>query len=313
MNFKPFFFALTSLLLACQPPATTTNADVAVDEEAIFTAKEFTKDSLFTSGIEGPAADLQGTIYAVNFQKQGTIGQVDPQGKASLFITLPEGSIGNGIRLNGTGQMFVADYKQHNVLKIDIQSKTIDTYAHNPQMNQPNDLAIHSNGTLFASDPNWGASTGQIWRIDTDGSTHLLASNMGTTNGIEINPEENKLYVNTSVQREVWQYDLSPDGQISNRQLLHQFTDFGMDGMRCDIKGHLYITRHGKGTVAILSPAGQLIREVTMPGTKPSNITFGGQDGRTCYVTLQDRGIIASFRSDLPGREWTMLHSQNDQ
>jgi sugar lactone lactonase YvrE len=40
-----------------------------------------------------------------------------------------------------------------------------------------------------------------------------------------------------------------------------------------------------------------------LKGSKPSNIAFGGHDGRTAYVTLQDRGAIETFRVDHPGRE----------
>jgi sugar lactone lactonase YvrE len=76
--------------------------------------------------------------------------------------------------------------------------------------------------------------------------------------------------------------------------------------MRCDVDGNLYITRHGKGTVAKLSPSGKLIREISTIGKLPSNIAFGGKDGRTAYITLQDRGNMESFRVDQPGREWVM-------
>ena len=37
---------------------------------------------------------------------------------------------------------------------------------------------------------------------------------MGTTNGIEVSPDEKKLYVNESVQHKVWAYDLSDNGEI---------------------------------------------------------------------------------------------------
>ena len=74
------------------------------------------------------------------------------------------------------------------------------------------------------------------------------------------------------------------------------FDDFGMDGMRCDVKGNLYITRHGKGTVVKVSPEGELLEEIVLKGKKPSNIAFGGPDGRTAYITLQDRGFIETFR-----------------
>jgi gluconolactonase len=122
------------------------------------------------------------------------------------------------------------------------------------------------------------------------------------TNGIEVSPDEKTLYVNASGG--VFAYDLSPEGNISNRREIIRFTDFGMDGMRCDVKGNLYITRFGKGTVVKLSPEGKVIQEVALTGKKVTNIAFGGKDGKTAYVTLMDRGNLETFRVDDEGREW---------
>ena len=275
--------------------------------EELFVAQEFTPLNGFTSGIEGPACDAAGNLYAVNYERQHTIGKVTPDGDASVFVELPPGSIGNGIRFNSEGFMFIADYTNHNVLKVDMNTREISVHAHEPTMNQPNDLAIGANDILYASDPNWGASTGQIWRVDTDGKVTLLEADMGTTNGIEVSPDEKVLYVNESAQRNVWAYDLSREGEISNKRLLIQFPDFNMDGMRCDIEGNLYITRHGKGTVAKLSSTGEVLLEVQLTGKLCTNIAFGGPDGRTCYVTMADRGNVEVFRADLPGRSWQLF------
>lgn len=275
--------------------------------EALFVAQEFTPVNGFTSGIEGPACDADGNLYAVNYERQHTIGKVTSDGTASVFVELPTGSIGNGIRFNSEGFMFIADYTNHNVLKVDMDTREISVHAHEPTMNQPNDIAIGANDILYASDPNWGASTGQIWRVDTDGKVTLLEADMGTTNGIEVSPDEKVLYVNESAQRNVWAYDLLPEGVISNKRLLIQFSDFNMDGMRCDVEGNLYITRHGKGTVAKLSPAGDVLLEVALTGKLCSNIAFGGPDGCTCYVTMADRGNVEVFRADIPGRSWQLF------
>ncbi len=275
--------------------------------EELFVAQEFTPVDGFTSGIEGPACDADGNLYAVNYERQHTIGKVTPDGTASVFVELPTGSIGNGIRFNSEGFMFIADYTNHNVLKVDMDTREISVHAHEPTMNQPNDIAIGANDILYASDPNWNASTGQIWRVDTDGKVTRLEADMGTTNGIEVSPDEKVLYVNESAQRNVWAYDLSPDGVISNKRLLIQFADFNMDGMRCDVEGNLYITRHGKGTVAKLSPAGEVLLEVALTGKLCSNIAFGGPDGCTCYVTMADRGNVEVFRVDIPGRSWQLF------
>ena len=275
--------------------------------EELFISQEFTPVNGFTSGIEGPACDAAGNLYAVNYERQHTIGKVTPDGTANVFVELPTGSIGNGIRFNSEGFMFIADYTNHNVLKVDMDTRNITVYAHESTMNQPNDLAIGANDILYASDPNWGASTGQIWRVDTDGAVTLLEADMGTTNGIEVSPDEKVLYVNESVQRNIWAYDLSAEGEVSNKRLLIQFPDFNMDGMRCDIEGNLYVTRHGKGTVAKLSPAGEVLLEVQLTGKLCSNIAFGGPDGHTCYVTMADRGNVEVFRADLPGRSWQLF------
>ena len=81
-------------------------------------SRDFTPEFAFTKGIEGPAVDKEGNLYAVNFEVEGTMRIVDMDGKASLFATLPEGSTGNGIRFDQAGYMYVADYTGHNVLQI---------------------------------------------------------------------------------------------------------------------------------------------------------------------------------------------------
>ena len=297
-NFSIFNFLIIIVAIACN---TTRQKNAS---EALYKSSNLTALNSFTSGAEGPAVDKDGNLYAVNYSKEGTIGKITPTGASSIFIKLTNGSIGNGIRFNSKGEMLIADYTNHNILKVDMVTKQVSMYAHDSMMNQPNDIAIDSKDRLYASDPNWKAGTGRIWRINTNGTTTLLEDSMGTTNGIEVSPDEKILYVNESVQRKVWAYDLSASGAISNKRLLISFPDFGMDGMRCDVDGNLYVARYGKGTVAKVSPKGELLKEITLLGKNPSNIAFGGPDGRTAYVTLQDHGNVESFRVEAPGREW---------
>ncbi len=286
---------LTTLLIVCLS---------CEQKEVQYQSQDLVFVGQYTSGLEGPAVDQDGNLYFVNPTHSGSVGKVDTEGNFSLFIEhLPEGSTANGIRFGQDQSMYLADYTGHNVLKVDLQTKAVSVYAHDSLLNQPNDLAICCNDRMFASDPNWKESTGQLWRVE-NGQFHLLSKEMGTTNGVEVSPDEKTLYVNESVQRSVWAFDLDTEGNISNKRLFHQFDDFGMDGMRCDVEGNLYITRYGKGTVAKLSPEGKLLLEVQMKGKKPSNIAFGGKDGKTAYVTLQDRGYIETFRVEKAGRSF---------
>jgi gluconolactonase len=281
------------------------------NDEALYVATPLTEEGKFTPGIEGPACDRDGNLFAVNYREQHTIGQISSEGEGEVFVRLPGESIGNGIRFDQQGMMYVADYTLHNVLKIDPQTRTISVHAHESAMNQPNDLTIMNDGTLFASDPNWEDGTGQLWRIDTDGTVTLVAPNMGTTNGIEVSPDEKHLYVNESVQLNVWVFDIEPDRSLSNKRLFRKFDDFGFDGMRCDIDGNLYIARYGKGTVVKLSPDAEILEEIDVLGAKPSNICFGGPDGRTAYVTEVTKTRVVQFRVDRPGHAWDRLQDKD--
>lgn len=296
------YFLFAALLIFAE--SCTSSRTTNPDKRELFTSKEFTTVNSFTHGVEGPAVDKSGNVYAVNFSHEGTIGIITPSGEPSVFVQLPDSSIGNGIRFNSHGDMLIADYKMHNVLKVDMKIKNITVFAHESRMTQPNDLAIDSKDRIYASDPNFKLHTGRIWRVDIDGNVTLLDSLNATANGIEVSPDEKKLYVGGG--RDVFSYDLSPGGEISNKKLLIEFPDFGTDGMRCDTKGNLYIARIGKGVVAKVSPTGKLLKEIALTGKKPTNIAFGGKDGRTVYVTLMDMGNLESFRVSIPGREWKM-------
>lgn len=272
------------------------------DMERLFLAEDFTAENLFTNNIEGPAFDKQGNLYVVNFQKDGTIGLVKPDGSVELFITLPEGSTANAIQFDSKGNMYLADFTGHNVLRVDMKTKKIDVYVHNDSFNQPNDICVNKKDQLFASDPNWKESTGKLWRIDKGGKAVLLTDQMGTTNGIALSPDEKTLYVNESVQRKIWSFAVDKKGNLSNKTLFAEFTDFGFDGMKCDSKGNLYVTRYGKGVIAVLDSKGKLIREVELKGKRCSNLVFGGLNGKLVFVTLQDRKGMEKFRNDIPGK-----------
>ncbi|MBT1064362.1 SMP-30/gluconolactonase/LRE family protein [Bowmanella sp. Y26] len=303
MNYRTSFYtaALLVPLFACAQEGTQPDST------------DYITDGVFTTGVEGPVVDANGVLYAVNFAEQGTIGRITAKDEASLLVKLPGNSIGNGLRFNSKGQLLVADYVNHNVLAVDIQSGDVSVFAHEPAMNQPNDIAISASDTVYASDPNWSKSTGQLWMITADGKVQLVEAEMGTTNGVEVSPDEQFLYVNESVQRKVWRYELDGKGKPVNKTLFYQFSDHGLDGMRTDTQGNLYIARYGAGTIAVLSPKGELVREYRLKGQHPTNVAFGGSDGRTLYVTMQQRGAVETLQVEHPGRAFMLREQAKDQ
>jgi sugar lactone lactonase YvrE len=300
--------------------------------QALFQSQRITPPpSEYTKRIEGPASDAAGTLYVVNFKNDGTIGKL-PLGAthSEPFIDLPKGSnspkddsIGSGIRFDRAGRMYVADFNNHNVFVFDFVKKKLSVYFRSANFHQPNDLAIAADGTLYASDPDFrkDKQTGQIWRItpgpatpdgDPTGSGAVMTIELpagrpkvGITNGIDVSPDGQTLYVSESNTRQVWAYRL--DGsRLTDARLVKTFTGppgSELDGLRVDVDGRIYVTRLGNGTVAVITPDGNLVREIPLRGKDPSNLTFGGADGRTVFVTQVDGRFIEAFRVDRPGRE----------
>ncbi len=294
--------------------------------QQLFVSKQLTPNGEYTGQIEGPAVDAAGDLYVCNLkidddpQTGGAIGKVKAGATTStLFATLPVGaqlrkSKGSGIRFDRAGRMYVADFNNHNVFVFEPGQSTPALHFHG-SFDQPNDLAIAADGTLYASDPKRADKSGRIWRIKRgpDGNVHgdvMTGRAMGMTNGLDLSPDGKTLYVSESNTRQVWSYRIDGAKLVDERKLVdeHKFDapppKFDLDGLRTDVDGLIYVTQNGAGKISVFTPQGQKAREpIKTVGKNPSNLTFGGPDGRTVFVTQVERGFIESFRVERPGRE----------
>lgn len=293
--------------------AIVASMQLATAEELFVSERLTPPDDRYTRGIEGPAVDAANNLYVVNFVRSGTIGRVRAgQNRSEIFAVLPSGSIGNGIRFDRIGRMFVADFKKHNVFVLEPGQTTARIYFHSDRFNQPNDLAISSDGTLYASDPDFRGRRGRVWRIapGSDGTGNGVvmqsARAMGVTNGLDLSPDGRTLYVSESNTREIWAYRIDADKLIEPR-MVKRFATAELDGLRTDIDGRILIARPASGKVTLLTSDGAVVREVQTLGQNPSNLTFGAADGRTVYVTQVDGRFVEFFRTDRRGRETCTL------
>lgn len=260
----------------------------------------------FTRGVEGPAVDIDGNVYAPNFLKAGTIGILQPNQPPRLWLQLPRGANSASIRFDSLGRMFVADYKLHRLYLIDRKTKSLQIYFQDPTLNQPNDFTISRNGAIYLSDPTWDRhKKGHILKINPDKTVVRLDSNLRTPNGIDLSPDETRLYFTDSSEGTVNVYDIRGD-ELLNRRVIARFAPETVDGLRTDIQGNLFVARIGMGEIDQLSAEGVLLNRIAVSGEEPSNLAFGGPDGRTMYVSVVDTGSLEWFRVEQPGREWAL-------
>lgn len=256
---------------------------------------------------EGPASDIAGNVFFTDqpndrIVRIGIDGQVSdflqPAGRANGMFFAPDGKL--IACADGNTEMWEIDTAtgQHQVL--------FGTHA-GARFNGPNDVWVHSDGTLYFTDPFYKRPwwdhdtqpqpTQAVYRADRDGgNVRLVDDRFKKPNGIVGDPGENgrpgKLYVADIGDSKTYLYRLDADGQPVDRRL---FCEQGSDGMTLDRDGNLYLT--GKAGVTVYSPAGELLGVIAVPRGWTANVCFGGPDHSALFITAGDSVFTIAMKT----------------
>jgi gluconolactonase len=252
------------------------------------------EDFVFT---EGPAwtgerllfSDVQGDImYAYD---------PEAEDKAISVFRKPSGK-SNGLFIDKAGRLIACEHwnRRVSVTGTDGEVKTLVDSYEGKKLNSPNDLIVHSSGALYFTDPTYGLEKREkeqavngLFRLAPGGKLIRLQTNLESINpnGLAFSPDEKRLYVNASKwnyppRHVIHVFDVQPDGMLKNER---EFAIVkGPDGMVMDTEGRLYVAA-SKGVV-VFDSSGREIETITFPAS-PANVTFGGKDLSTLYVTAQ--------------------------
>ncbi|MEZ0470755.1 SMP-30/gluconolactonase/LRE family protein [Luteimonas salinilitoris] len=224
----------------------------------------------------------------------------------------------NGLHPEPAGTVLLADSGSRLVARLDPATKQktpLATHFEDKRFNSPNDLVRRSDGTVFFTDPPYGLKDlddspakeldfNGVYRLDPDGTVHLLDDGLTFPNGIALSPDERTLYVsNSDPDRPLWMaYTLDAEGTVQDGRVFADASDLvgddspGLpDGMAVAADGTLFAT--GPGGVLVLAPDGRRLGRIET-GTAVANCAFG-DDGRTLYMTSND--FIARVRVQAGG------------
>jgi gluconolactonase len=224
----------------------------------------------------------------------------------------------NGLYAEPAGMVLLADSGSRVVARLDPRTKRKTTIAaafDGKRFNSPNDVVRRSDGVVFFTDPPYGLKDGNdspvkeldfngVYRLDTDGSVHLLDDGLSFPNGIALSPDERTLYVaNSDPARPIWMaYTLDAKGTVQDKRVFADAADLigkdspGLpDGMTVAADGTVFAT--GPGGVIVFAPDGKRLGRIET-GTAVANCAFG-DDGRTLY--LASDAFIARVRMGTKG------------
>jgi D-xylono/L-arabinono-1,4-lactonase len=133
-----------------------------------------------------------------------------------------------------------------------------------------------------------GKRPGRLYRLDTDGTLHLLLDGIGISNGMGFSSDHRSLYFTDSLARKIYLFDYHEDtGTLSNQRLWLQ-TPEGEgepDGLTVDADGYVWSARWGDSALYRYAPDGRIEHRIEFPAKKVTSVTFGGNNFREMYVT----------------------------
>lgn len=241
---------------------------------------------------EGPTCDAQGNIYFTD-QPNNRILKWSVNGKLSTFMQ-PAGRA-NGMYFDARDNLIVcAD--EHNKLWSIAPDKTVTVLVKDFQgkyLNGPNDAWVAPNGGIYFTDPfyqrpYWDHNTmaltnEEVYYLRPDHKTlTCVTTDLKKPNGIIGTPDGKHLFVSDIRAGRTWRYDIKSDGSLTNKTF---FCRLGSDGMTLDAEENLYLTGNG---VTVFNPAGKQIEHMDVPESWTANVSFGGPDHQTLFITASE-------------------------
>ena len=209
----------------------------------------------------------------------------------------------NGNLLDLEGRLLTCQHGDRNLVRHERDgSRTVLASHHDgKRLNSPNDLTLHSDGTLWFTDPPWGLKRqtegkeqpgNHVYRLDPDGTITAVLTDLAMPNGIALAIDQRTLYVadtgalprltgGAATPARVLAYRIRADKELEPEPLWEIETR--CDGMCLDARGNLYTTG---AKVNVFRPDGTPIGSLAVPET-PANVCFGGPGNRTLFITAR--------------------------
>lgn len=241
---------------------------------------------------EGPAVDAAGNVFFTD-QPNNRIHKWSVDGQLTVFLS-PCGR-SNGLFFDRQGNLWACADMNNELWKIDPQGNvTVVVKDYDGKLlNGPNDLWIAPNGGIYFTDPLYKRpywtrdpamhQDGQhVYYLTPDRKKLIrVTNNLTQPNGIIGTPNGKLLYVADIGARKTYSYQVNANGRLSNKKL---FCSMGSDGMTIDNEGNIYLTGRG---VTVFNPDGEKIEHIDVPAGWTANVTFGGKDRHTLFITAQ--------------------------
>lgn len=212
----------------------------------------------------------------------GTIYGYDPAARACSVLARTR--VTGGFTLQEDGSLLLFQDGPIAILGKDGQVREVmsDACRGNDRFN---DVIADPEGRVFAGTM---GGNGKLLRFDTNGRVTQICDGCCISNGMGFTPDLRGMYFTDSVPRRIYYFDYDrATGNLSNRRVFAEIPrEVGCpDGMTVDAEGYVWSAIWYGGRLRRYAPDGRLDREIFLPATQISSVTFGAAALDEIYIT----------------------------
>ena len=137
---------------------------------------------------------------------------------------------------------------------------------------------------------------GALYRLDPDGSVHVVLENVTISNGLEWSPDGSRAYYNDSPTQRIDVFDYEAESGLSGRRPFAEVpAEVGLpDGLTVDEEGGVWVALYSGGSVRRYTPDGMLDEVIEVPAKQVTACTFGGRDLDQLFITTSREDLKPS-------------------
>jgi hypothetical protein len=215
------------------------------------------------------AFDAAGNMLVVSYAGNGTVYALKPG--ASGFEMTPLAPQPADARPGRTAILPVGDWRLQRDAKGAMLSRTHHYLAPDPG------TFISATQAFVDGATSWGVKSSDLIRVF----------------GLQRAKPGERVYLTSEADVATWSALVGEDGGLSDLQL---FVNQGGEGVAADAAGNTYIAA---GDVYVYDSSGAFIETIRVP-SRPTQVVFGGPDGRTLFLPARD--TLYAVRTRAPGQ-----------
>ena len=213
-------------------------------------------------------------------------------------------NMSNGMTFDSRLNLLVCEHATSMLIREHVGGKReiVASHFEGKELNSPNDVCVHSNGTIYFTDPWYGRMPGHgverplqlgfqgVYCVVAGEKPQLVARSdlFEMPNGLCLSPDEDKLYVNDTAQALIRAFELQsdgspvdPEGRVFASGIRSDQEPGVPDGMKCDERGNVWVT--GPGGIWVFSCQGEILGKIRVPEFV-ANLAWGGKEFRNLFI-----------------------------